>query len=310
MEWVERAAKLHMNEGMSWQQLVPFISREYGGEFTRDMIRNRVRRSKWYKRATDRDDICTVPQESGRVVQHNRGGRFKIAFVSDTHLNSDCCQLDHLNAFYDLCQREGVKDIYHCGDIDDGERVYRGQEYELECVGMGRHVENIIKRYPSRRGITTHFITGNHDLSYYKTCGADIGAIIASARPDMDYLGQLGVYVEFAPGIQLYLLHPTGAMGYAASYKIQRIVSNFMGDEKPKLMAVGHWHQSLYMFERNVHCLLVPCFQGQTPFLKTLGLMPKVGGWIVDMEIRNGSIERIQPEFVPFYVPTKRVMVC
>lgn len=85
----------------------------------------------------------------------------KFGIVSDTHINSKWTQLTHLNDFYQRAKAEGVTNIYNAGDIDEGEQMRPGHQYECYTQGADDHVDEIIRVYPQIEGITTHFITGN-----------------------------------------------------------------------------------------------------------------------------------------------------
>ena len=56
-----------------------------------------------------------------------------------------------------------IGDIYHTGDIDDGEMMRVGHQYDCYAQGADDHIDEIVEKYPKENGITTHFITGNHD---------------------------------------------------------------------------------------------------------------------------------------------------
>ena len=88
--------------------------------------------------------------------------------MGDTQINSNYTQITHLHNLYDLYEREGITEVYHVGDIDEGEEMRKGHKYECYKQGADAHVEEIVKVYPKRNGITTHFITGNHDASMIK----------------------------------------------------------------------------------------------------------------------------------------------
>lgn len=44
-----------------------------------------------------------------------------FGLIGDTHFNSKYVQLTYLNEFYDMCVSQGITDIYHVGDVDEGE---------------------------------------------------------------------------------------------------------------------------------------------------------------------------------------------
>lgn len=230
----------------------------------------------------------------------------KFAIMGDTQIGSKYTQLTHLHKFYDICAGERVKDVYHTGDITDGLKMRVGHEYELYEVSADEMRDDVVKNYPKRDGITTHFITGNHDASIYKHVGYDIGAAIARDRSDMNYLGRDCAVVNLTPNCTLELRHPWDGTAYALSYKPQKMIEAMESDSKPNILAIGHYHKAEYLFYRNVHCFQTGCFQGQTPFTRGKGISVHIGGWIVTIHVdQNGYIQRIMPEFIPFYTSIK-----
>ena len=191
-----------------------------------------------------------------------------FGLISDTHINSKYTQLTYLQKFYEICSQRGIKDIYHVGDIDEGEQMRTGHQYECYTQGADDHISEIVANYPCLDEIVTHFITGNHDSSIYKRCGVDIGEIIAMKRKDMKYLGRDCARIEITPNCILELRHPWDGTAYALSYKPQKMIDGMEADSKPNILAIGHYHKLEYLFYRNVHCFQAGCFQTQTPFYK------------------------------------------
>lgn len=230
----------------------------------------------------------------------------KFAIMGDTQIGSKYTQFTYLHDFYDICEKEGIKDVYHTGDITDGLKMRVGHEYELYEVSADEMREDVVKNYPKRKGITTHFITGNHDASLYKHVGYDIGAAIARDRNDMKYLGRDCAVVNLTPNCTLELRHPWDGTAYALSYKPQKMIEAMESDSKPNILAIGHYHKAEYLFYRNVHCFQTGCFQGQTPFTRGKGISVHIGGWLVTINVDdNGYIQRIMPEFIPYYTSIK-----
>lgn len=226
----------------------------------------------------------------------------KFGLIGDTHINSKYTQLTALHNFYKICAENGITDVYHTGDIDDGEQMRPGHQYDCYNQGADDHVSEIIQNYPKVDGITTHFITGNHDSSMYKHCGVDIGKAIAFQRPDMHYLGRDWARVELAPHCILELRHPWDGSSYALSYKPQKMIESMESDSKPNILAIGHYHKMEYLFYRNVHCFQTGCFQSQTPFTRGKGLSVNIGGWIITVAVdQNGYVHRMIPEMIPIY---------
>lgn len=236
--------------------------------------------------------------DPGYDVKHIR-----IGLVSDTHFGSKSAQYSALNDFYKRCASLGIHDIYHCGDIDDGsETMHPGVMYEHHAVGATEHLKNIVAHYPRVEGITTHFITGNHDNSHMKNSGLIIGEEIALQRPDMHYLGRDVAIVNLSPKCTMELRHPGDGTAYSVSYKPQKIAAAYTGDRKPNILCIGHYHKALYMIERNIHIIMASSFCGTTPFMMSKNIASAVGGWVLDIDIKDdGSIDRVTPTYFPVY---------
>jgi len=164
----------------------------------------------------------THPQESGVIFDDSKlfkGRTIRFGIASDNHFGSKKATPKELEAMYDLFQKEGIKVVYHPGDITDGRNVYRGQDRELKYWGQDDQINYVIRKYPKREGIVTKFITGNHDLSLYQKEGApDPGVAIASKRPDLKYLGQIETNIKLPNDVKMRLIHPEGGGAYALCF--------------------------------------------------------------------------------------------
>lgn len=226
----------------------------------------------------------------------------KIAVIGDTHFGSKYTQFKHLNNFYDICEAEGIKDIYHVGDLTEGLKMRPGHEYEIYVTAADEMIDDVVEKYPKRKGIITHYITGNHDSSIYKHVGYDIGKAIAQRRKDMDYLGRDCTVINLTDKCTLELRHPWDGTAYALSYKPQKMIEAMESDSKPNILAIGHYHKAEYIFYRNVHAIQTGCFQGQTPFTRGKGISVNIGGWIITIKVAtDGTIKSICPQFIPYY---------
>lgn len=226
----------------------------------------------------------------------------RFGVTADPHTGSTHQQYTHLNTFYDLCEQEGIEDMYCAGDLTEGVNMRAGHSFECTLSGVDRQVNYVINNFPRRKRMHTKFIIGNHDASAIKSAGHDIGAVIAREREDMDYLGCLSAKIMLTPKCSLQLSHPIDGSSYALSYKIQRSLDAMSGGSKPSILAVGHYHKAFYMLYRNVHALTAGCFQAQTPWMEGKQIAAMMGGWIITAHVADdGSIRRFLPEFVPFY---------
>ncbi len=234
-----------------------------------------------------------------------KGEWYAIGVVSDTHLGSKYQQLTHLHAAYALMAERGITTVLHAGDLTDGQRVYRGQEFEIFCHGADAQVQYAIEHYPKYDGITTHLIGGNHDDSHWKLAGVDVCAAVAAERGDIIYHGMHGAYIEIH-GVSIYLHHGSRGNSYARSYRSQRMIEQLAPAQKPNIFLMGHYHtQVILPMYRNVYGVQLPCFQSQTPYEKRNGLYPEVGFVILEFAVNNGGLARVRVETIPFFVPNE-----
>lgn len=225
----------------------------------------------------------------------------KFALMGDTQFGSKYAQLTYLNTFYDICVSEGVTKVYHTGDITDGENMRPGHAYDNYVHGATDHVKEIVKNYPYREGVTTSFITGNHDASFRKSCGLDIGSMISDKRSDLIYLGRDIVQVNLTPLVTLGLRHPWDGSAYALSYKPQKMIESMDEELRPTILGIGHYHKLEYLYYLGVHCFQTGAFQSATPFTISKGIRVALGGWIITLELdKNGELLSITPKAITF----------
>lgn len=253
----------------------------------------------------ERAKVEALADVQGKVtVETSANCTLRFALMGDTQFGSLYQHTAALAAFYEFAHAErGVNLFFHTGDVLDGHRVYRGQEFELRDLGLDAQLSRLSSSAP-RIG-ETRFITGNHDGSFKSLAGVPVGKLIAQARPDWTFLGEEQARVDFnTPNgkFALMLLHPGGGTSYALSYRGQKIIESMEGGTKPDLLAVGHYHKAEFIPSyRNVALVQTGTFQRQTPFMARMGLAAHVGGWVFDVTVGDGH-NVIRGEFVAFYV--------
>lgn len=232
----------------------------------------------------------------------------KFAIIGDTHFGSLYTRADALQEFYKLLKKEDINLVFHAGDMVDGHKIYRGQEYELKAIGFEQQLELLVNEYPQIKGIDTYFILGNHDASFKKQSGINVGKEISERRSDLKYLCEDIADAQVKIGkenVTYQLNHPSGGTAYAVSYKSQKIIESFPGGEKPRALFIGHYHKAEFMPQfRNIKAFQVGTFQSSTPYMKRKPTPAHVGGWIVEDTIGNLN-DRFKAEFISFYEPTK-----
>lgn len=254
--------------------------------------------------AVERAKVEALADVQGKVrVETSQENRFRFALIGDTHVGSLYTHEAALLGFYDHAAAAGCAKVYHAGDVVDGHRVYRGQEFELRDIGFEAQVARLVA-VAEKFSLPTSFVTGNHDQSFKTAAGANVGLAIAH-KCGWEFLGEEQARVEWqtpAGPFSLMLLHPGGGTSYALSYRPQKIVESLEGGTKPDMLAIGHYHKAeMIPSYRNVALIQAGTFQRQTPFMARQGLAAHVGGWIMDVTVGDGH-NVIRGEFVAFYV--------
>lgn len=244
--------------------------------------------------------------KSGQVFKGDltrfRGGKYRFGVVSDTHLCSRHQQITALWDFYRLCGRKRIDTVFHCGDLVDGEKIYRGQEYELFVHGADGQTDYAVEHYPRVKGVSTRVIAGNHDCSFLSTAGYNVVASVCRKRDDMTYLGDYLAFVHVDTAL-VALMHGNGGVAYARSYKIQKVCEQLSPENKPNMLFLGHFHiPNITPGYRNIEAVQMSCFQSQTPYMATRGLMPWVAGLIVEIRTDDKGLANISYEWIPFYI--------
>jgi hypothetical protein len=309
VDWHERALE-YASEKLSYREISNKIEEEFGLSNMYNTVKSYVYRNRHKHKPKKSENVKRVVVQNQEPEHHESKWDgttvLNFAILGDTQFGSKYAQITYLHDFYDLCVKEGITEVYHTGDITDGLKMRPGHEYELYEISADEMIDDVVKHYPKRDGITTNFITGNHDASIYKHVGYDIGQAIANRRHDLKYLGRDCATINLTPNCTLELRHPWDGTAYALSYKMQKMIEAMESDSKPNILAVGHYHKAEYLFYRNVHALQSACFQGQTPFTRGKGISVHIGGWIVKIRVdATGTIQGFSPEFIPFYSSIK-----
>lgn len=233
---------------------------------------------------------------------------YKFGLTSDNHLGSKYERMDVLNALFDIWAANGVKDVYQCGNMIEGERH---SKTDIHTFGLQGQVDYFVNNWPKRPGINTHFVTGDdHEGWYVQDEGIDIGKFMEltareAGRTDLHYLGHMEHDIEFKAKhgkAVMRLIHAGGGSSYAISYTAQKIVESYSGGEKPQILLVGHYHKMNYGVFREVHVVQAGCTKDQDSFLRKMKLQAHVGGWTIEFDQDDrGVIHGFKVEWHGFY---------
>ena len=233
----------------------------------------------------------------------------RFAAIADIHTGSLYERYDALEAFYNILDKEKITTVLNAGDILDGDKIYKGQEFELYAHGLSRQIGALKRKYPRHKNHRTIFITGNHDYSFDRQVDAGVGKAIEEEM-GWEYAGPDAATVRLvAADGQEYLVglyHPDGGTAYAISYKSQKIAESLPGGQKPDMLLIGHYHKAEWLPRyRNIEILQAGCFQSQTPHMARKPTPAHVGGWLIEVTIgnRENLTGRVKAEFISFYEP-------
>lgn len=241
-------------------------------------------------------------------VEHFFGPEVRFGVVSDTHVGNFHSLEEQLSEAYEVFRREGITRVYCPGNLIDGEKTYRGQEYEINVMGVDNVIANLARVWPKVPGITTYHVASStcHEGYYLKSAGILIGKLIETARPDMVYLGldEADIALQDSPSRpSLRIIHPGGGSSYAQSYRPQKIVESLSGAEKPTVLVIGHYHKVGFYDIRNVATFQAGCLERQTPFMRKRALEAHMGFWIIELRLtEEGSLRRVRSEWFKYYM--------
>ncbi|MFA5758495.1 MAG: metallophosphoesterase [Clostridia bacterium] len=217
-------------------------------------------------------------------------GKLKVALTGDWHLGSKKQQITRLQEFLQFAYDNGVRNVVHSGDVNDGTRVFKGHGEEVFLHTVDEQVDYAKEVIPRYDGLHYYVISGNHD---HDNTGVNGVRTLANYRDDITYLGKYGAYLTLN-GVTIYLHHGLGGRAYAMSYKLQKFVEQLPVEYTPDIIAQAHYHYLFYAPIRGVESFEVGSFQGLTAFAARMGrVYSEIAGWVVEIEKTKDSVTMI-----------------
>lgn len=247
--------------------------------------------------------------ESGKIKIEPKQDEVKFLAISDIHYGSKWDNPNLVEYAFEVADKENCQFITNSGDIFEGDFHNKRPDhiYQVKALGM-EQLDYVAETHPKTpNDIPYYFIIGNHDTTFIKTCGADMGKMLQQKRPDLTYLG--ADLADINIGKQtIRLRHGTGGNAYAKGYKLQKYCETLPISDIPDIILQGHFHYSAYFKNRDIHCVNVPSLQSYTPYAKALGLPQEIGFWIISYDLdKKGNMVSFTPELYQFDEPRKRV---
>ena len=239
-------------------------------------------------------------KEQNEITIPSKQGQIKFVAISDIHYASKWDNPKLVERAYEIAEKEGCDFVTNSGDIFEGDFHNKRPEHIYQVKKQGiEQLDYVVEKYPKSE-IPTYYITGNHSATFEKTCGADIGKMLADKRSDLTYLGHDIGDIK-VNGLKIRLRHGVGSGSYAKSYKLQKYCETLPINDIPNIILQGHFHYSGYFKNRDIHCFNVPSLQSYTPYAKSLGLPQELGFWYIECNVdEKGNLVSIVPELYQF----------
>ena len=291
MKKEEKFSNLCNRFGMSESELSGVIDvlRQYGRPITVSDINGEVVVEKRFQKR--RHYEVKPPKEE--LIKKTFG------VVSDTHYGSIWSQPSMVNTFAYEAYNRGITDMFHIGDISDGDYHTIRPNYvnEVHVYGATAHVDLAAKLLPKYPKMKWRGICGSHDQSHSFNYGPfNFGEELVKRRKDFEYLGQDRAFF-FYDKCKIELFHPGGGTSRIYSTKPQNGIDQLVSGTKPNLRLEGHYHKVYYVLYRNIHVLLCPCNVDQSSFMMKNEIPNLMGDYFVTIWYDdNGDIQYIETE--------------
>ena len=270
-------------------------------------------RKEGYEISREKDLVLLSKTAVQNVPRIQQLGTKEIIFgvASDLHFGSRSCQITALNEFSEICKKKGVKHMFVPGDVTAGYGVYPGQLYDLYAVSPEEQADSTALNLPG--GFDWYLMGGNHDNAFIKKGGLNIFTILKAKRKDIYYLGFDDVDIPILNNTDVKMIHPSGGVPYAISYRLQKSAEQISYSELSKIaygaknrpsirfILCGHLHIQMQAMVGSIFGAQCGCFEGQTNYLKRKGLFPAIGGYIIKASLgSNGLLRNFEAKFYIF----------
>ncbi len=228
------------------------------------------------------------------------GTSVKFCFFTDSHIGSIYFHQNLFESMLEECKKESVEFYCHAGDVTDGMSNRPDHIYSLTHIGYDSQKQYAIQLL-SDIDKPLYLISGNHDMYFVKSNGANIVKDICSNISNALFLGNDLGRLEIK-NTKIDLWHGEDGSSYATSYRLQKIVESLTGGSKPNTLLCGHTHKQGYFFERHIHTVSGGALSLQSDWMRSKRLANHSGFWIIKMTLdQKGQVSCFSPSWYPFY---------
>lgn len=259
--------------------------------------------------------ICLETNVHSRVSEASMEGVFdpsrgthRFLILSDSHIGGRQAQPWFLKEMFQEAEKRKCQAVLHCGDhIDGSPKMHKGFEYELSLLSCDQQVDFTVEIYRQSQ-VPIFAVTGNHDGSFFKDSGINVGRLLEERLDNFKHLGPISGWIA-GPNDDpnfIRLSHPGDGCSYALSYKDQKM-AEYLVLEDSKVPTgfhmTGHYHKMNYMRgPLGAKYLLVPSSCARTDFMKAKKLVNWAGAFFIEFTIdKHGKLDRCVVEDIPLY---------
>lgn len=248
-----------------------------------------------------------ISEKFNSEVSIEEDSKFKICLLSDVHYGSIYDRPDLMERIYRECENRGIRHIFCCGDLTNGNYSNRPSFLEYSKIyKSGDMIDYVANTHPESCDIKFYTIAGNHDTSYLCTEGIDIIEQIAKVRPDIVYLGQDLADITLGP-LKMRMYHGCDKKRPTIEDRLTRFYDKMDESFKPDILQIGHIHHSLYLPIGFTHIFQTAALIDQMPPEISHNMPCERSCWFVTIQYdEEGNIVKITPEIEAFHYGRKR----
>jgi len=234
--------------------------------------------------------VSSKPKQAGVLKLNQKADQIKFAVISDTHVGHRRAAIEELKDFIHTVYKDGVRLIFHAGDLVEGHymSIRPDSIRELDAIGFDDQVALAINSLPKLDGLRYVMISGNHDWTFAKSSFANPVKTVAMLRDDISYLGHNYGHIYLNDKIDVALIHPTDGIGQNYSLKMRQHIER---NKDPKRLArfifMGHYHKYDHTHYKGIDGFIMPSFQKQSWFMSNNNLESVVGGIVLTLNVNK-----------------------
>lgn len=203
----------------------------------------------------------------------------KFIVISDTHFGSIFESIKYLEIVYEYAIKHGIKYIFHCGDLIEGEEYNNYGKNKWEYRNIYLQIEHILNDYCYDKSIQNIILLGNHDIKSLKVRGIDLSDVLKE-RTDFIPIGYRNGYIKVKDD---YI---------ALKHEIKRML-NANYPLATSLSFSGHTHQYRCKFDDKNVRFIVPTLSN----MKSDKEIINIGFLVGELDLSN-KIDRIKIDYI------------